>query len=263
MTQSLNTAATGMAAQQTNLDVISNNLANVNTTAYKAERAQFQDLIYQTVSSAGVSTSGTAAKPNATQIGLGSTFAATESNFQMGSLTPTGNPLDVAINGNGFFKVQMPDGTFGYTRDGSFQRDSTGLLVTANGYPVEPAITIPAGASSISVSAQGVITAQIPGSSDTTTIDPPINVTMFTNPSALQRNGQNIYSANAASGAPLDGTPGQNGSGTLAGGYLEGSNVQVVQEMVNMITAQRAYEINSKAIQTSDEMLQTINGLKR
>jgi flagellar basal-body rod protein FlgG len=263
MTQSLNTAATGMAAQQTNLDVISNNLANVNTTGYKAERAEFQDLMYQTANTAGVSSAGTSAKPSATQVGLGSTFSATESNFSVGALTSTGNPLDVAINGSGFFKVLLPDGQFAYTRDGSFQTDATGLLVTSDGYPVQPAITIPQGSTSISVSNQGVISLVEPGSSDTQTLSPPINVTNFPNPGALQRMGQNLFLENAASGSPQDGNPGANGTGGLASGYLEASNVQVVQEMVNMITAQRAYEINSKAIQTSDEMLNTANGLKR
>ena len=263
MTQSLNTAATGMAAQQTNLDVISNNLANVNTTGYKSERAEFQDLMYQTESTAGVSTAGTSAKPAATQVGLGSTFSATESNFTNGALTSTGNPLDMSINGSGFFKVLLPDGQFGYTRDGSFQTDSNGLLVTSDGYPVQPPITIPQGSTSISVSNQGVVSVVEPGSSDTVQLDPPINVTMFANPGALQRMGQNLFLENKASGSPQDGNPGANGSGSIASGYLEGSNVQVVTEMVNMIMAQRAYEINSKAIQTSDEMLSTVNGLKR
>ncbi len=263
MMQSLNTAATGMVAQQTNLDVISNNLANVNTTGFKSQKAQFEDLMYQTVASATVSTSGSGAQPAATQIGLGSHFAATESNFQMGSLNPTGNPLDVAINGQGFFKVLLPGGSFGYTRDGSFKVDSTGLLVTSDGYPLEPQITVPQGASGISISNQGVITCTAANSTDPVTVDPPIGVTMFANPSALQRAGQNLYLANKASGTGQDGKPGENGSGTVASGVLEGSNVQVVQEMVSMIMAQRAYEINSKAIQTSDEMLSTVNNLKR
>jgi flagellar basal-body rod protein FlgG len=263
MMQSMNTAATGMAAQQTNLDVISNNLANVNTTAYKSQRAEFQDLMYQTVSTAGVSASGSSAQPGTTQVGLGTTFAATESNFAAGALTTTGNPLDMAITGNGFFQVLMPDGSFAYTRDGSFKTDSTGLLVTSDGYPVDPPITLPNGASSISVNAQGVISVIQPGSSDAVNLSPPINITMFSNPGALQRVGQNLFLANKASGSPETGTPGQNGSGSIVAGYLEGSNVQVVQEMVNMIMAQRAYEINSKAIQTSDEMLSTANGLKR
>lgn len=259
----MNTAATGMVAQQTNLDVISNNLANVNTTGFKSERAEFQDLMYQTVSSAGVSASGSSSPPAATQIGLGSTFSATESNFAAGALTSTGNPLDMAVNGNGFFQVLMPDGSFAYTRDGSFQTDSTGLLCTSNGYPLDPPITVPNGASSISVNAQGVISVIQPGSADAVNLSPPIGVTMFSNPGALQRVGQNLFVANKASGSPVTGTPGQNGAGTIVGGYLEGSNVQVVQEMVNMIMAQRAYEINSKAIQTSDEMLTTANNLKR
>jgi flagellar basal-body rod protein FlgG len=252
-----------MAAQQTNLDIISNNLANVNTTGFKAQRAEFQDLMYQTVSSAGVATSGTSAQPMATQVGLGSTFAATESNFTLGPLNTTGNALDLAINGQGFFKLLMPNGTFAYTRDGTFQVDSSGVLVSTNGYPLDPPITIPQGASSVSVTKNGVISVVVPPNTDTVNLSPAINVTMFANPSALQRIGQNVYVANSASGAPQDGNPGDNGSGTIVSGYLEGSNVQVVNEMVSMIMAQRAYEINSKAIQTSDDMLNTVNNLKR
>jgi len=263
MMQSMNTAATGMAAQQTNLDVISNNLANVNTTAYKSARAEFQDLMYQTVGTAGVATSGASAQPMTTQIGLGSTFSGTESNFTAGALTTTGNPTDMAINGSGFFQVLRPDGSFAYTRDGSFKTDSNGLLVTSDGYPLDPPITLPNGATSVSVSSQGVVSLIQPGSSDTVNLSPPISVTMFANPGALERVGQNLFVANKASGSALTGTPGENGSGTIVSGYLEGSNVQVVQEMVNMIMAQRAYEINSKAIQTSDEMLTTANNIKR
>ena len=261
--QSLNTAATGMAAQQTNLDVISNNLANVNTTGYKAERANFQDLMYQTVNVAGLAASGSSASPVTTQLGLGATFSSTTSNFSQGAMNSTGGPLDLAISGNGFFQVLMPDGTTAYTRDGSFSVDANGLLVTSDGYPIDPPITIPQGASAISISNTGTITATVPGNSEAQTITPGLQLTMFSNPAALQRVGQNLYTSNKAAGSPQQGAPGENGSGQIQAGYLEGSNVQVVQEMVNMITAQRAYEITSKAIQTSDDMLSIVDQLKR
>jgi flagellar basal-body rod protein FlgG len=262
MMQSLHTAATGMVAQQANLDVISNNLANVNTTGYKEASAQFQDLIYQTHTLAGVASSGSSASPVTTQVGLGAKFSATSTNFTEGSLLSTGNPLDLAISGNGFFKVQLPDGTDGYTRDGNFKVDSANILVTTDGYPLQPPITMPQGASSITVDNQGNITATN-ASGEVVPVTPPIQLTTFPNPGALQRSGQNLFLATTAAGAAQDGQVGQNGAGTVVSGYQEGSNVQVVTEMVNMISAQRAYEINSKAIQTSDEMLQTVNGLKR
>lgn len=260
--QSLHTAATGMVAQQTNLDVISNNLANVNTTGYKAALAQFQDLIYQTHTLANVPTSGAAASPVTTQVGLGARFSATSTNFMEGSLLSTGNPLDMAISGNGFFKVQMPDGNDAYTRDGSFKVDSANILVTSDGYALQPPITLPQGASAVTIDTQGNVSATN-AQGEVVPVTPPIQLTTFPNPGALQRNGQNLFLATTAAGSPQDGQAGQNGAGTIVSGYQEGSNVQVVTEMVNMISAQRAYEINSKAIQTSDEMLQTVNGLKR
>jgi flagellar basal-body rod protein FlgG len=262
MMQSLNTAATGMVSQQANLDVISNNLANVNTTGYKEEKAEFQDLIYQTTTLATTATSGSSASPVTTQVGLGSKFSATTTNFAQGSMLSTGNPLDLAISGNGFFKVQRPDGSDAYTRDGSFKIDSSGIVVTSDGYPLQPPITVPPNSSSVSVDAQGNITVT-QANNETTTLSPPVGITVFPNPGALERAGQNLFLANTAAGSPQDGKPGDNGAGTIVAGYQEGSNVQVVTEMVNMITAQRAYEINSKAIQTSDEMMQTVNGLKR
>ena len=252
-----------MVAQQSNLDVIANNLANVNTTGFKTQRAEFQDLMYQTVGTAGVSASGSSASPASQQVGLGASFTGTDTNFGEGSMNSTGNPLDVAINGNGFFRVLMPNGVFGYTRDGSFKVDSQGQLVSSDGYPVDPAISIPTDATSYSVSSSGVVSITQPKSSDSIALDPPINVATFPNPGAMERIGQNLYSSNKAAGAEQIGKPGENGSGTLSAGYLEGSNVQVVQEMVNMIMAQRAYEINSKAIQTSDQMLSTASNLVR
>jgi len=261
MMRSLTTAATGMVAQQTNLDVIANNLSNVNTTAFKGQRAEFQDLMYQTYRSSGVSTGASTLAPNPTQVGLGSTFVATASNFSPGVIENTSSPLDVAISGEGFFQIQRPDG-IAYTRDGSFRKDANGLLCTADGYPVVPEITVPTGATAINISGEGVVSAIVPGSNDPQQLGT-LELATFANPGGLTRSGQNLYLKGGASGEPTTGTPGQNGIGTLLESHLEGSNVQVVEEMVKMIAAQRAYEINSKAIQTADEMLQTTNQLKR
>ncbi len=250
-----------MIAQQTNLDVIANNLSNVNTTSFKGQRAEFQDLMYQTYRSSGVSTGASSIAPGATQVGLGSSFVATASNFAPGATQNTDSPLDVAINGEGFFQIQKPDG-IAYSRDGSFKRDANGLLCTNDGYPVVPEITIPAGATAINISGNGVVSAIVPGSGDPQTLGN-LELATFANPAGLTRIGQNLYSKGGASGEPTTGTPGENGIGSLLENHLEGSNVQVVEEMVKMIAAQRAYEINSKAIQTADEMLQTTNQLKR
>ncbi len=263
MMRALNTSGTGMVAQQYNLDVISNNLANVNTTGFKQQRAEFQDLMYQTMKAAGVSSGGSSSSPVSLQIGLGAQFSSTAANFTSGPLQSTGNALDMAINGSGFFKVKRGEEIV-YTRDGSFKTDANGLVVTSDGYPLEPPITVPGNATALSVSTDGyisVITPDNPGNSQK--LDPPITVTMFPNPAGLQRLGQNLYRASDASGTPVDGKPGENGSGDLRPGFIEGSNVQVVEEMVRMILAQRAYEINSKAIQSSDEMLGILNNLKR
>lgn len=244
-----------MIAQQYNLDTISNNLANVNTTAFKHQRAEFQDLIYQTFK-------GSDPNSGAVQVGLGSAFSATASDFSPGALQPTGNPLDLAITGNGFFQVQKPDGSLAYTRDGSFKRDANGLMVTSDGYPLEPPISLPPNATSISISNLGVVTAVVPGQTDPQPVGN-IKVALFPNPAGLTRVGQNLFLAGGASGDAQLEDPGTTGAGEVKAGFLEGSNVQVVEEMVKMIMAQRAYEINSKAIQTSDEMLSTINNLKR
>lgn len=262
MMRALTTAGTGMVSQQRNLDVIANNLANVNTTAFKGQRAEFQDLIYQTFRSSGASTGGDTQLPQATQIGLGSRFAATTTSFAIGSLNPTGNPYNVAINGEGFFRVALPSGEIGYSRDGSFNRDANGLLVTSDGYQLEPGITVPNGATAVTISSQGIVSAKLPGNDDPTELGQ-ITISTFTNPAGLTRMGQNVYLAGGASGEEIEVVPGEEGSGTLQQGFLEGSNVAVVEEMVRMITAQRAYEINSKAIQTSDDMLSILNSLKR
>lgn len=251
-----------MMAQQTNLDTISNNLANVNTTAYKQQRAEFQDMMYQTLVAPGAPTGANTRQPVGMQVGLGSMFSATASNFEQGSLQITNSPYDIAINGSGFFQVQLPTGTTGYTRDGSFKPDATGLLVTSEGYAVEPNITIPAGVTALSISASGVVSATVPGQNEPQELGQ-ITLATFVNPSGLRRLGQNLYESTSASGDPAVGNPGDAGAGSLQAGYLEGSNVQIVEEMVRMILAQRAYEINSKAIQTADDMLQVLNSLKR
>ena len=262
MLRSLNTSATGMVAQQFNLDVISNNLANVNTTGFKHQRAEFHDLVYQTVQAAGTSVGGNFKTPTGVQFGLGSMVSATANDLAQGASTSTGNSLDLMIIGEGFFRVLKPDGGFGYTRDGSFKKDATGLIVNSSGYPLVPQITIPEGAPQISIGQDGTVEALLAGSATPTKIEQ-INLAMFANAAGLTRSGENIWVESAASGSPNLVAGGTSGAGTISSGYLEGSNVSVVEEMVRMITAQRAYEINSKAIQTSDDMLQVLNTLKR
>lgn len=262
MMRALNTAGTGMVSQQMNLDVIANNLANVNTTAFKGQRAEFQDLMYQNISASGAANGDSAKLPQSLQVGLGSRFAASTTNLQTGSPQITGNPTDLAINGNGYFQVQMGDGTTAYTRDGGFKTDSNGLLVTSNGNPLIPNISIPNGARALTISPEGFVSAILPGNNDPTELGQ-IQLALFSNPAGLTRAGENLYLAGGSSGDATVVTPGQEGSGTLLQSHLEGSNVQVVEEMVKMIAAQRAYEINSKAIQTSDDMLSVLNNLKR
>lgn len=262
MMRALNTAGTGMVAQQINLDVIANNLANVNTTGYKSLRAEFQDLMYQTFRASGSIGGGDATLPQASQVGLGTRFSGNNTNFQRGSLEATGETLHMAITGEGFFQVTKPDGTQAYTRDGSFKLDANGRMVTSDGYLVEPQIDIEAGSTGITVSAEGIITALGPGQNEPQQVGQLI-LTTFPNPSGLTRIGQNLYMAGGGSGEPIESEPGQNGTGTIAQRFLEASNVQMVEEMVRMITAQRAYEINSKAIQTSDDMLAILANLKR
>ncbi|MDQ2800349.1 MAG: flagellar basal-body rod protein FlgG [Armatimonadota bacterium] len=262
MMRSLYTAATGMQAQQLNMDVIANNLANVNTVGFKKSRADFQDLLYQEMRPAGTAVAQGATSPSGLEVGLGVKPGTTETMFDQGTLQETGNSTDVAIEGDGFYKVLLPDGTNGYTRDGAFKLDVQGKLVNSDGYAIQPEITIPADATSIAVGKDGTVSVTR-GSSNTPENIGKITLTRFSNPAGLEHLGGNNFQETPASGTPTDGTPGQAGYGQLAQGELEMSNVQIVQEMVNMITAQRAYEVNSKAIQTSDEMLQTANGLKR
>lgn len=262
MIRSLWSAASGMSAQQTNLDVISNNLANVNTTGYKKSRAEFQDLMYQTIKSAGTMNSTNNQTPVGIQIGLGTKVSAIGKIFTQGSFIHTNNQLDVAIEGDGFFQILMPDGDIAYTRDGSFKLDSDGRIVTKDGYPLIPEITVPADAERIDILPDGTVTAKLPNNAIPQEIGK-ITLVRFINPAGLEAIGKNLFLETNASGAPIEGNPGIDGFGTLAQGFLEASNVNVVEEMVNMITAHRAYDFNSKAIQTSDAMLQTAVNLKR
>ncbi len=262
MIRSLWTAATGMEAQQLNIDTISNNLANVNTAGFKRSRADFEDLLYQMVKEAGVASTSNTVEPTGIQIGLGVKPAAVVKNFSQGNFKETGNPLDLAIAGNGFFQITMPDGTTAYTRDGSFKIDANGRVVTSEGYPLSPEITIPGDTVSINIGNDGTVSVLEAGQNTPSQIGQ-IQLSSFINPAGLKAVGHNLYKESDASGAATVANPGSNGLGTIEQGILEMSNVSVVQEMVEMIAGQRAYETNAKAIQTSDEMLQTANNLKR
>ncbi|HTH93664.1 MAG TPA: flagellar basal-body rod protein FlgG [Rhodocyclaceae bacterium] len=254
MIRSLWIAKTGLDAQQTNLDVISNNLANVSTNGFKSSRAVFEDLLYQTIRQPGAQSSQTTQIPSGLTLGTGAHPVATERLFTQGTLQQTQNALDLAINGSGFFQIQMPDGTLAYTRDGSFQQDNTGQVVTSSGYPVSPSIIVPQNALTISVSRDGIVTVTTPGAATPTQIGT-IQLATFINNGGLQSVGENLYVETASSGAPTPNTPGLNGTGLLNQGYVETSNVNVAEELVSMIQAQRAYEINSKVVSTSDDML--------
>lgn len=262
MMRALWTAATGMVAQQANIDTISNNLANVNTTGFKKNRSDFEDLIYQTVRQAGSATGPDTQLPTGLQIGCGVRQVATTKLYTMGNLQQTGNPLDMAIEGDGFFQITMNDGTIAYTRDGAFKKDSQGRIVNSEGYPLEPQITIPDNATEISISSDGRISAKISGQTSPQELGQ-LQIARFVNPAGLESLGHNLLRETAASGTPAITNPGVDGAGNIIGQVIEMSNVQVVEEMVNMIVAQRAYEMNSKAIQTSDEMLGLAAGLKR
>ena len=262
MMRSLWTAGTGMRAQQTNLDVISNNLANVNTTGFKKSRTDFQDLMYQTLRSAGSSTGPDSTLPSGVEMGHGVKQVATQRIYLQGSMQETGNDLDLAIQGDGFFQVTTPDGTVAYTRDGTFKRDEQGRMVTSEGYPLEPSITLPANATEVNISSTGLVSVKIPNQTDAEEVGQ-ITLARFINPAGLSAQGGNLFLPTAASGDATTNNPGTDGTGTVQQRYIEMSNVQVVEEMVNMIVAQRAYEINSKAITTSDDMLSIAAGLKR
>jgi flagellar basal-body rod protein FlgG len=248
-------AKTGLDAQQTQMTVTANNLANVNTNGFKKSRAVFNDLLYQNVTQVGGSTSDTTMYPSGLQLGTGVRVVATEPSFTQGSLDNTGNALDVAIQGRGFFQILKPDGTLAYTRDGSFQVNAQGQLVNASGYQVQPAITIPQGAQSVTIAPTGVVSVLLPGQSAPTQVGS-LQLADFINPAGLQNAGGNLSVESGASGAPTTGTPGLTGLGTVVQGSVEASNVNVVEEMVNMIETQRAYEMNSKAVETTDQMLQ-------
>lgn len=254
MIRSLWTAKSGLQAQQVKMDVVANNLANVNTNGFKRSRVVFEDLLYQNLRQPGASASEQNRLPSGLQVGVGVRPVATERLHSQGGLQETGNSRDLAINGNGFFQVLMPDGTVAYTRDGSFQVDQFGQMVTAGGYPLEPAIMIPDNALSITVSQDGIVSVTQPGSSQSNEIGQ-ITLATFVNAGGLESIGENLYLETSASGPRNEGLPGMNGLGRLYQNWVETSNVNVVEEMVSMIQTQRAYEINSKAVQTSDEML--------
>jgi flagellar basal-body rod protein FlgG len=260
MIRSLWIAKTGMEAQQTQLDNISHNLANVGTNGFKRGHVVFEDLIYQSLRQAGAASSDQTQLPTGLQMGLGVRPVATSRIFTQGNLQQTSNNLDVAIKGQGFFQVQLPDGTTGYTRDGSFQVDGNGQLVTNNGYVVQPGITIPPNAQSVTIGADGTVSVALSGQAAPQQVGQ-LTIASFVNPAGLDPRGQNVWGETAASGAPAAGQPGSNGLGALQQGYVETSNVNVVEELVAMIQTQRAYELNSKAIQTSDQMLQRLGQL--
>lgn len=258
MNQALWAAKTGLDAQQTRMAVVSNNLANVNTTGFKQGRAVFEDLLYQNIRQSGGQTSQDTQLPSGLSLGTGVRVVATEKLFTQGSIIQTGNAMDVTINGRGFFQILLPDGSLAYTRDGSFQKNSQGEMVTASGYTVQPGITIPDGAQSITIGTDGVITVQLAGQSSPTQVGT-LETVDFVNPVGLQPRGENLYVETASSGTAQPGTPGINGLGSLLQGSLEGSNVNVVSELISMIETQRAYEMNSKAISTNDQMMQYLN----
>lgn len=260
MIRSLWIAKTGMEAQQTQLDTISHNLANVGTNGFKRGHVVFEDLIYQSLRQAGAASSDQTQLPTGLQVGLGVRPVATSRIFTQGNLQQTSNNLDIAIKGSGFFQIQQPDGTTAYTRDGSFQVDATGQLVTNNGYVVQPGITIPAGAQSVTIAPDGTVSVALPGQATAQPIGQ-LTIASFVNPAGLDPKGMNLWGETAASGTPQAGAPGSNGLGLLQQGFVETSNVNVVEELVAMIATQRAYELNSKAIQTSDQMLQRLGQL--
>jgi flagellar basal-body rod protein FlgG len=257
MIRSLWISKTGLDAQQTNLDVISNNLANVSTNGFKRSRAVFEDLLYQTLRQPGAQSSQQTQLPTGLQVGTGVRPVATERVFTQGNLQQTNNDLDVAVSGAGFLQVLMPDGSTGYTRDGSLHVDSTGAVVTSNGNHLVPSITIPANAQKVTIGLDGTVSVKLASQTALQNVGT-IQLANFVNPAGLAPLGQNLFTETAASGAPQAGTPGTNGLGQLQQGYVETSNVNVVEELVKMIQTQRAYELNSKAIQTSDQMLEKL-----
>lgn len=262
MDKTLTTAATGLTAQQRFVEIIANNLANVNTTGFKKTRPEFQDLLYETLRPAGNTAQFGAEPTNEVQIGGGTELVATARLFTQGDLQGTNNPLDLAINGEGFFVIRQPDNTFSYTRDGTFQLDREGQIVTQQGYIMEPGLTIPDNAIEIKVSRDGIVSVFTDDSTEEQTVGQ-IELARFINPSGLRATGDNLYEESAASGQAIFEQPGANNTGQLIQAHIENSNVDLVEEMVGMILAQRAYELNSKSVRTAEEMLQTATNLKR
>jgi len=258
MLRALNAAATGMAAQQLNIDVVANNMANVNTTGFRKSRAEFQDLLYQTIRAPGGQSGNGAALPSGIQVGLGVRTVATQALHIQGAIKQTGNSLDFSIEGNGFFQITRPNGDIAYTRAGNFKTDADGRLVTNDGFAVEPAITIPPDSTSINVSATGLVSVVQPGSQNAIEVGQ-MQLANFANPGGLLEMGRSMYQATSASGQAIVMTPGEGGVGTLAQGFLEGSNVEVVNEMIELISSQRAYEVNQRVIQAADEMLSRVS----
>ena len=263
MFRSLNTAATGMIAQQLNLDNIANNLANASTAGFRKRRLQFQDLLYQNLVTPGAASTQQTTFSTGLQIGLGARSSASEMVQTQGDFEQTGNQLDLAIQGSGFFQIQLPTGELAYTRSGSFQVDAQGSVVNSNGYPLQPAIAIPANATSITIGTDGTVSVQIPGQSQAQQVGQ-IQLAMFANPGGLDSTGQNLFTVTTASGDAVLGTPGAaSGAGTIQQGALEQSNVNVVEEFIEMIMAQRSYESNSKVVQAADQMFQDVNSMSR
>jgi flagellar basal-body rod protein FlgG len=255
--ESLWVAKTGLEAQQMRMSVVSNNLANVNTTGFKRGRAIFEDLLYQNILQVGGSTSQQTESPTGLNLGTGVRVVATDKQFAQGNIQNTNNPLDIAIQGRGFFEILMPDGGQAYTRDGTFQIDADGQMVTSSGYALQPAVTIPTSAQAVTIGVDGVVSVVLAGQADPIQVGT-VQLVDFVNPAGLQSRGQNLMVESVSSGPPQPGTPGLNGLGTVAQGSLEGSNVNVVEELVSMIETQRAYEMNSRAIETADQMMQTL-----
>ncbi len=263
MIRAMGTAASGMKAQQMNIDTIANNLANVNTTGYKKSHPEFQDLLYEKVMPGGQIDAEGRAAPNRVEVGHGVKLVATNKNFSQGTVVSTSNPLDIMIEGDGFFQLRMPDGTIKYTRDGSFKLDADRSVVTSGGYRLEPEVTVPEDAVELSISRDGIISVMVSGDDANVQEIGQMELARFPNAAGLSARGSNLFSESPASGTPLLSNPGLDGMGQTTSGFLEMSNVETVDELVNMISAQRAYELNSKTITMADEMLQTVNRLKR